>query len=497
LEIESVEGENFPFSLNEIDVKHMLRYLTWDMNGFPSWFEKVYKAFPILTAEAVKQEMLWELENISSNAQGSRDYILSNLAHSAQWMHNLLAPIILDWLKDNPSRTNDNKNNTLKILIAGGVGALELVKLATLGLAESKTLDETGWWFALLVDCNPDEGISKLKAWLSSQPSDKATNSAQIFITALMGGRYSINQGSNFGLYQKPEYLKELYVLMHHYIPATEDIDRSGGGVFSPGLRDDAQDARNNLFNLLSAIPGKTSYTLIKKLEEEHPDASYRPWMAKRAYKRAEEDGDLVLWSGNDVRTFNDKQLITPKTHEQLFRLTVNRLIDLKNWLERGNDSPWQTWQRVKSENEMRNLIAGWLNMKCGNHYTTAQEPELANSQRMDIWLHNTLVQSPVPIELKLLDKKWTGPKLCERLRNQLAGDYLREENASCGVMLLVASNLDSNKKWSINNKMAKLGELSTALKAYWDEISIDYPNVLDIDIIVIDLNQRKYKCDT
>lgn len=497
LEIESVEGENFPFSLNEIDVKHMLRYLTWDMNGFPSWFEKVYKAFPLLAQEAVKKELIWELENVSSNTQGFRSYILSDLAHSAQWIHNFIAPIILTWLKSNPSRINENKNNTLKILIAGGVEALELVKLANLGLAESRTLDEMGWWFAILVDCSPDEGIPKLKNWLSKQSSDKATNSAQIFITALMGNRYSINQGSNLGLYRTPKHLKELYVLMHHYIPATEDIDRTGGGVFSPGLRDDAQDARNNLFNLLSAIPGKTSYTLIKKLEEEHPDTSYRPWMAKRAYKRAEEDGDLVLWSGNDVRAFNDKQLITPKTHEQLFRLTANRLIDLKNWLERGNDSPWQTWQRVASENEMRNLIAGWLNMKCGNHYTTAQEPELANSQRMDIWLHNTNVQSPVPIELKLLDKKWTGPDLCERLRNQLAGDYLREESASCGVMLLVASDLDLNKKWKINNKMVKLGKLSTALKAYWDEIAIDYPNVLDIEIIVIDLNQRKYKCDT
>lgn len=62
----------------------------------------------------------------------------------------------------------------------------------------------------------------------------------------------------------------------------------------------------------------------------------------------------------------------------------------------------------------------------------------VSHCQRMDIWLQNTTVRSPVPIELKLLTKSWSGPVLCARLRNQLAGDYLREESARCGVMLLV-----------------------------------------------------------
>ena len=170
--------------------------------------------------------------------------------------------------------------------------------------------------------------------------------------------------------------------------------------------------------------------------------------MAKRAYKRAEEDGDLEPWSAEQVSAFDKSQIITPATHRQLFDLAVHRLIDLKNWLERGNDSPWQTWQRADEETEMRTLIAGWLNQQCREQYTTAQEPELANSQRMDIWLHNTNVRSPVPIELKLLDKGWSGPKLCERLRNQLVGDYLREESAGCGVMLLVWQGKKSRKRW-------------------------------------------------
>ena len=161
-------------------------------------------------------------------------------------------------------------------------------------------------------------------------------------------------------------------------------------------------------------------------------------------------------------------------------------MIDLKNWLEQGNDSPWQTWQRADEETEMRNLITGWLNLKCRKQYTTAQEPELANSQRMDIGLDNPNVCSPVPIELKLLDKGWSGPNLCERLRNQLAGDYLREISAGCGVMLLVWQGRKSERKWIINHRRVGLRDLANALKLYWLDISDNFPGVDNIEVTCI-----------
>ena len=332
---------------------------------------------------------------------------------------------------------------------------------------------------------------------LSQLASEDATSAAQIFVTALIGsGRVSSNR-PHVGNFRTPRHLKSLYILMHRYIRAEDDIDRAGGGVYSPELRDDAQDARNRLFGLLSESPGKECYVAIKALVDEHPEPDYCHWMAKRAYKRAEEDGDLELWSAEQVCEFNRAQTITPTTHRQLFDLAVNRLQDLKNWLERGNDSPWRTWQRAAGETEMRTLIAGWLRQQCLEQYTTAQEPELANSQRMDIWLENTSVSSPVPIELKLLDKNWSGNALCERLRNQLAGDYLREETAGCGVMLLVSQQRPPSREWVIDGERVCLGELANALKNYWQRITGDHPGVEAIEVIVIDLTQRARVSDS
>uniref|UniRef100_UPI0013152B6F hypothetical protein n=1 Tax=Marinobacterium profundum TaxID=1714300 RepID=UPI0013152B6F len=489
LEIEATESSDFPRHLSESQVRHALRYITWELNGFPGWFERMYQTFPTLVGETVIKELRWELDNTGSDK--SMRYILHDLAYHSPWLHASIAPVILEWMETNPTRINTNRDYCIHILVNSGTDPDRLAVLASLQIAQTNDPESVPWWYALRVDCDPVNGIPEVQQWLLSLDENLAVHAAQTFITALMGDKHLSERGLSIGHFRTTEHLKSLYVLMHSYIRAQEDNNRAGSGIYSPDLRDDAQDARNRLFNLLSEIPGKESYTVIKELVHEHPNPDYRVWMAKRAYKRAEEDSDLDPWTAEQVSAFSRGQIITPRTHRQLFDLTVHRLLDLKNWLERGNDSPWQTWQRAGGETEMRTLIAGWLNQQCREQYTTAQEPELSNSQRMDIWMQNTKVHSPVPIELKLLDKKWSGPKLCERLRNQLAGDYLREETAGCGVMLLASQRLGPEKRWRINGLSVGLSDLSSALKNYWQSIAGQYPGVEAIDVIVVDMTQR------
>lgn len=494
LEVEATETADFPHSLNETQIRHALRFITWELNGLPSWLERIYQAFPALVEQAVMQELLWELEN--TEQEKPMHYILSDVVYYAPWLHQAIAPALLEWVEANPARFNTNRHYCLHILVNGRTDSARLAELASRQIAQTNDPDRISWWYALRVDCEPANGIHEIEQWLPGL-NEAATRAAQIFVTTLMGGRHVQEGGPYIGHFRTEEHLKSLYVLMHHFIRAKEDINRTGGGVYHPELRDDAQDARNRLFNLLSEIPGKASYAAIKQLIREHPDPDYRPWMVKKAYKRAEEDGDLEPWTAEQVSAFDKSQKISPVTHRQLFDLAVNRLHDMKNWLERGNDSPWQTWQRANGETEMRTLIAGWLNQQCRDQYTTAQEPELANSQRMDISLHNTNVRSPVPIELKLLDKAWSGPKLCERLRNQLAGDYLREESAGCGVMLLVWQGREPEKRWIINGRRVGLSELASALKLYWQSIADDFTGVEAIDVVVIDLTIRAQVSDS
>ena len=50
---------------------------------------------------------------------------------------------------------------------------------------------------------------------------------------------------------------------MHKYIKLDDDIDRANSGVYSPGLRDEAQDARDLIFTYLKEVPCAESFYSI------------------------------------------------------------------------------------------------------------------------------------------------------------------------------------------------------------------------------------------
>jgi len=487
LEIESKESKSFPHDLSTSELKQALRFLAKELNGFPNWLESLFRVYPTETTEAVKTELIWELEHTS--AENQPHYILHDILYYAPWVHNAIAPGLFKWLIDNPEKIQTFPEYSIQIMLSSNLSQENLVALANRELKKLQPPEDQAKWLALWLDCEASEAIPYVKQWLRQLSESKAKTSAENLFTYLIGNRRGSGEFNGRKTYVVPSYLKELYLIAYHFIKPEDDIDRTTGGAYTPGLRDNAQSARNHLFSLLCDLPGKQAYIAIKELELEHPSESYRPSMARYALKRAESDGDMEAWDSVQVAQFEHQQLITPKTHRQLHELGVLRLNNMKAWLERGNDSPWETWQKAVKENEIRNLVAGWLNQNCQELYTTAQEPELANAQRMDIWLNSNNVNSPVPIEIKLLDKGWSGNKLCERLRNQLVGDYLRESEASCGIMLLIAAK--TNKQWKVDNRHVSLNQLREALTSYWISISKDYPHVNAIEVIVIDLNLR------
>jgi hypothetical protein len=496
LEIEAAEAHSFPQNLSITEVKHALRYITWELNGFPGWLEKVFNTNPKLVIEAVEKELIWELNYLKPD-QSSLNYIMNDIIYYALWLYKSLTPILLEWLDSSDVNIRGYRDNILQILIDGEVKIEKVIDVALAQIHISSKFEDIAYWYAILVDIDPDNSILKLESWLKSLDENEAEKSAQLFLNILIAHRQPGRERPVVGNFKEVKYLKRIYLLMIQYIEENEDVDFSGKGAFSPTLRYNAQNDRERLIEILINIPGKESFDALKEITEVHPIPSTSTRLKRRLREKVESDGDLELWSEEQIRKFNENQLYIPKSNRQLYDVTVHRLNDLKNWLENGNDSPWKTWQRATSEEELRTLIAGWLNQQSQDKYTTAMESEIANNQRMDIWVHNTHVNSPVPIELKLLDKKWSGPKLCERLRNQLVGDYLREKGAKYGVLLLVAQKIDAQRKWIINGKRVNKHDLSKSLINYWNEISGDHPNAEGIDVIFIDLDKREYTSKT
>lgn len=485
LEIEFRENQIFPSNLNTDEVENALRYVAWEMNGFPSWFEKMYQIFPKATVKAVIKETIWAL-------QYSEDNFLNHLFYKAQWLHLDLAPKILSYWFENKIVLSENiRKYALGILLNGDIKSEQFSELA-LEMLDQYEIKDQAFWYALLVDSNPEQGIELLEKWLGELPTEEAELAAQIFITNLMNhGRadqFAINGRAGRGIIRTAKYLKQLYLIIHRYIKTEDDIDRSNGDVYSPTLRDNAQDSRYLIFQYLSEIGDSESYHAIKELANQESSQSRAIWMHQVTYRIATSCGNLEPLSIEQVLGLEQSAIIDPKNHKELFNLALLKIFSLKDWLENGDTSPFLTWQKAKKETEMRILVAGQLDKEAQGKYTISQENEKANGQRPDIRFDKPNITS-VPVELKVLDKDWNGKDLCERLRNQLIGDYLREEKAGCGIFLLVAQNI--KKGWNINGKRVSLSELENVLQEYWHSIAHEWPKIDSIKVIVIDLNKR------
>lgn len=300
LAIEAVEDSAFCQRLTPDEARLAFRYVTWEINGFPTWFERLYRAFPQIGYAAVAQELVWELEH--SVAEHPLHYILHDVLYHAPWLHTEISPLIFDWLRTNEMPNAEGLRYCLNILMSGAILRERLAELAAEKVKNTARAEQRPRWFALWVDTDPRTAIPVLESALETPSPGNASDFALDFIVGLLGDPHGT--GASVGAYRNAQDLKTLYILMHRYIRVAEDIERANKGAYSPTLRDDAQRARDRLFNMLVEAPGPEAYAAIKALEVEHPEPRSRRRMAARARERAMMDADEPLWTAEQVREF-------------------------------------------------------------------------------------------------------------------------------------------------------------------------------------------------
>ena len=486
IEIESREAEGWPKNLTDEDVRLACFYASYELNGFPHWFPKLFDQHTSIVSDFIIQEINFEL---SFRPKGEElHYILDDLSWTGEWAWDLIAPKIYELLKKEP-RDLPRLDKMLKIVQGSTVSDADITSLSRRKCRTLKKLNHLSHWYAVWVGVDPSNAIIALTSELNAiEPEDAKATFAMNFITLLVRPN-SREESSVRDAYKTPAYLKELYLLMINHIRREEDIDHYAEGVYSPGLRDHAQEARGKILSILNKIPGKDAYHALLEISERHPDIDEGSWIWKMAKTKAEQDGDALPWLPAQVIDFHKKLERTPENHSQLAELIVYRLKDLKDDLEQGDGSIASLIKGVTEETEARKYIGHELREKSFGRYVAPQEEELADGKKPDIRIHGNGFDNPVPIELKLANK-WTGPKLYERMRNQLCGDYLRDIRSSRGIYLLL--NQGGKGRWQTSSGHVDFNELVKSLESYWEEISKDYPEIDEITVVGIDLSRRE-----
>lgn len=486
LAIEARETVSWASGLSVQDAMRACRYASHELNGFPEWLPSLFESHPQVVADFLMQELTFE---VNEGPEEGMHYIIDDLAWSGQWAWSELGPRILRLLESNEPRNGETLDKLIQMILGSGIDDNEISTLAQLKATALPRNPHCAQWFSAWTGVSPDEAIPSFEDYLSALDSDDArVDAAMTFVTRLFGDRRSDYRIAR-DKFKAPAHLKALYQLMHRYIRRADDIDRANGGVYSPNLRDHAQDARNAILNVLEGIQGKESYVAMKELAEAEEDDNARRWILFRAQRRAEHDGDLQAWSPEQVREFSMSQERTPGSHRELAELAVGRLLDLKDDLENGDSSIASILRNVTGEDDMRLFIGRELREKAAGRYSIPQEEELADAKRPDLRFHGAGIDTPVAVELKLADK-WTGPELFERFENQLSAAYLRDRRSLHGIYVLM--NQGTKRFWELPTGMrVDFQGLVNALTGHWQALAPRFPRVDEVAVIGIDLTRR------
>ncbi|MGM9428599.1 hypothetical protein [Hydrogenophaga sp. MI9] len=487
LAIESAESTDWSNNLSDTEVTIAFRYAMHELNGYPTWFPSVFRRNPTVIRDLLLAEIDYELSVGSAGQDIS--YVLYDLNWSGEWLWDSLAPELLSRLAKAEPKNLRSLQFLTNVVQGSSLDGGMIQTLARVKAMSTAPHEHCAQWFAIWTGVAPGESLPALIAHIESiHADDERSKFVMLVLTQLMGNRRSRTSRTRLA-YRTAQHLKTLYLLAHKYVRSQDDVDRAGGGVYSPGLRDDAQDAREQLLSLLSERPGKDAFVALSEIAQQHPSQQHRSYIAMLAKSRAESDAAGAPWSEEQVREFNENLERMPHNHRELFDLAVLRLLDLKEDLEHGDSSNAPMLADVGSERYVRSYIGNWLRDLARGRYSVPQEEELADAKRPDLRFHGIGFDAPVPVELKLADN-WSGPKLLERLEVQLCGDYLRDRRSTCGVFLLVYRG--HRKSWQLlDGTSVDFDGLLLALQERWGLLSASLPNAEEVLVIGIDLTKR------
>lgn len=476
-----VDGE-LPFdSVSDAEVRLITRYAVQEMNGFPTWFQDLAAARPCPVAEVLTASVLGEWQYPAVRERFND--VLSGLAWEGGRLAQLVRPTVIDKLRAGDPAHPAIRDCAVSLVVK--TATLPDDELATMAAARCRDLpvdsDAFSTWSAVCLQVNADQAITIIEERLRDCPEADAV---VLGICEMLQGE--IRPRLPFvghPDYHKPSSLMRLIPLVYRHVRPEDDIDRAGGGAYTPTARDNASRFRNGLLDRLAQSGDPAATASLRTLLGRDELATHRDWILHLLDERIVRDADYVAWDPAAIRVFTHEYETDPRTDAELFRIILNRLTDIKNDVERSDNSLREEVQRGATEYVLRRWLARKLRERSRQRYTIPQEEEIDQEERPDLRAESPNTD-PVSIELKWADN-WTLPRLLERLEHQLVGQYLRAERSRYGIYVL---GMDGRKgHWESLGGNLTFHQVIEQIVRRAEELKTSHHDIGDLRVVAID----------
>ncbi|WP_458365775.1 hypothetical protein [Burkholderia pseudomallei] len=460
------EAGNINFEqFNVADVSRAVRYACSELNGLPEWFDALAGAFPDEVANTLllaidaefKYPADWPLvHEVLAKLAGAKTPTIA-VAHA---VHHCLS-------QRDPLNNGVLKQATTTLLRTGAPCYDDLLALAP-SRVQLYGAGDDHWltWMSLWLRLDAIPAIRYLETAINACTTDDA-DELVIRLCSILGGSYGTALPMGRASFLAASSLAILIPMVCRHVRRGDDIDRTGKGAYSPLPRDDAQDFRARLWEVLRTSDSHEADAVLQGFLGEDALSTERDWVLSILEERKGKQADPTAWFPEDVQAFGTYYRHKPRSSYQLYQLTTRLLLDIKANIEISENATDRLQvRRDDKEVHFQGFLKRQLDQRSLQWFAVTQESTIDLNQRADLRVELPGI-SALPVEVKLANlAHWTAEKLLERLEVQLVGQYLRASGINYGVYVI--GNTEPKRQWQRPGEKQLIGfpELVSLLQA-------------------------------
>ncbi|MCO1348068.1 hypothetical protein L0Z31_11340 (plasmid) [Burkholderia vietnamiensis] len=432
--IEAARSSTWANQLSAEQARRAAEYATLEINELPRWMESLANAWPTPVRDALMTEVLCELDTPGDEThRPCLDYI----ERGPLAVVRVVATAIWHEVESRKDLGPGLLRPLLSIALRGldGESLPGAYKLAIEQFASTSDPATAAQYLGFMCAVNAEGATQALVEKLATL--DEAGKTALVLpvLPQIFGSRLSLTPGR--GVDMDTPTLLRLVILAYRTVRVENDNDRTNGGVYSPNLRDNAEDARTTAFNRLVLKPGRATYDALRTLTTEPNFPVGKQRLEALARERAALDSETTAWAGDDALLFERRWEKEPATGRELQMLAMQRLEDIQHDLLHADFAQGPTLSALPDEAAVQAWLADRMRLTQGWSYSVEREPETVAAKKPDIVLTARATAAKVPVEIKVAET-WTLLQLEAALEAQLCGQYLRARDCREGVLVLV-----------------------------------------------------------
>ena len=431
--------------LTEEEADVAVRYALLEINGLPPWLDALIEVQPAIVDAIIGKELLDELSNESDR----HSMLLQDIEHSSPLVIQLFLNRLRAWLQSalpgsaDGTPPSDKQERAARLLLEHGT-VEDAERLKTTALARLQGEAQQGavlFWLPILLNLDPAAAVDVMERLARSVPPALHSTVTEWF--AAMFGNHGYGKKGDLSAFEPhPSLLLRLARLAYGHVRFEHDVEHSG--VYSPGVRDQAEHARSALANALLNAKGAEAWAAKLQFSKDPLVAHFRDRALAVAKEKLAEEWDAALFDEADVVRLERECEYAPKTRVEMAALLEDRLDGLDDLLLQ-DASPRELWRSISQERVLRREIARALQHMARTAYVVNQEAVTGDEKETDIRLRSTASPEEGVIELKLAENGYSVKDLSQALETQLLQKYLAPEHRRSGCLLI---SIASDRHW-------------------------------------------------